>query len=436
MLKKELEQELKVTKNLLTQMTFASKNVRINKKDIEFSKLNYSFSNNQLTSTEIEEIAEDTVVKTNIRELYNDVMQYEKVWNDEEVRDNVKEFTDELFDETSPFYIDFETFARQVVTECIKYGRVDFYQRWNIRDRVIQSLDPLSRQYITMYEYTPAVYNDGRNTLVLQNEPSSAPQVLTIITNNDADNRNGKTYFNRQMLNYVRFKKRLIMLQDLAADKAAIPAVLAMMSDDVQQGFNMQDTSTDSADGQVAFFAMIDTVSEQMSGLSSGNGVALAGVKDAKALTTNINPVMYQTFKAIADEELAMAIVGTAKTTQQTNKGSYSSDEVGYKVVTSEKQKWARIVQRNINKVIADSVHVHFNSFEEVAPDFKFDMKPKADNQEKLMWFNAGAKIKKSDAPEYLYTEDDKEEFIQKEQAQSLPFTEKKKIMKPKITLY
>jgi len=435
MLKKDLENKVSELQNLLRVRTFAENSrVRINKRDVDFSELEYNFSEDDLDTTEILEIANDNIVKSNIQQITVDLLKYPKIWNWEESNENVNSYVEDLFNESAEYYIDWEKYSTQSTAEKIKFGWVDFYLKWTVQ-RTLEKIIPLNQEFTTIQSDGKHYYNDARNNFLIENDKRFATEFIQVKFNDDARSRQGKTLFNRQMLNYVRFKKRLVILQDLALDKAAIPAVIAMMDKTVQEQYDITNTSTTATNGLVAFKALIDTVSTEMADLSSGNGVALTGVDKVQALSNNINPDMFSKFKAMADEELAIAILATAKTTQQSNKGSRASDEVGLDIQDSIKQQFARLIQREINNILKIIVEVKFGK-DTITPSFKFDFRPEIDTNEILNAWNSGLPIKKEALPEYIYSEIDKEEYLQKQQPQSMPFNEKKKITKPKVTLF
>lgn len=72
-----------------------------------------------------------------------------------------------------------------------------------------------------------------------------------------------------------------------------------------------------------------------------------------------------------------------------------------------------------------------FQSRDLQAPYFVFDFTPKPSNEEIVNAFTAGLPIKKSSLPAYVYqNEDEKTEFIKKQEVQSVAFSEKKKTLR------
>ena len=416
--------------NFLLRTFAQNTTLKYSDKEIDLSTLNYSFSKDDLEVEEILEISKDSIVDSNLDLLSDNIMSYNKKWNYDNSKDQVNEYVKELFNENNKNNIDFDKFTNQLIKDLIRFGYVDFYLSWNQKEKTLPEIKPLNQELYARDLYGIVTYNGN---FIIKNEDGKIPQFVSKKYNDDSRNIYGCTTFNREMLNFVRLKKRLIILMDLAADKSSIPPVIGTISKEVQENFDITNIDPAAVNGQTAFFKFLDSLSASLAGLSSGNGIAVAGMDKIEGLKTNISADLFEKFKNIANEALAVGVTGTARTTQQSDKGSFASDQVtNSSVIDPKKKKFAKIAQKSINEIIKYCVIAKFSSFNEVAPFFKFDFSIKPTQEEKLGWYVAGEKIKVEDAPYYIYIEDG-QKFIQKKESTALTFAEKKKTLKPKV---
>ena len=386
---------------------------------------NYDYSSNNLTDENLNEILQDEQVQSNLNTLVAGIGAAETTFNSESVTETVDSYIKSMFDETSENYFDWILFKEQMFTMLSRRNSVIRFI-WNDAKDKIKRFINLKNNQFTFNEDLELI--DSNNSLMMPNE-SYKYLYHVFINKQDGYNKLGKTIFNKNILNLVRIKKMLNPKMYDAIDASISEPIIAIIKETTQDDYDMNDTTS-----KAEFEASIETVSDNLRDIRSGGSMASTAIEDIKTVKTKPDANLFEKFFSIINSVISVAILGTDKTTNSQERGSYASDKVGQDVQVLITKEYSRIFNQARNEVIRKSIDVKFGT-DQNATTVSFNYPDSYSIEQLTNMHVAGIATRKDKWGDVLPDDTTEESNILTPTQSVLEFAEKKKpLQKPKLT--
>ena len=215
-----------------------------------------------------------------------------------------------------------------------------------------------------------------------------------------------------------------------AIDASIAEPLIAFIKESVQADYDMSN-STD----VFAFESAVDSISDNLRDVRSGGAMATVSLEDVKNVKSKPDAMLFEKFYSIINSVFSVAILGTDKTTNSQERGSYASDKVGQDVQILVTKEYSRIFNQARNEIIRKIIDVRYGT-DQNATTVSFNYPDSYSIEQLTSMHMAGIPTRKEKWGDALPDDKTPEDQILTPTQNILEFAEKKKTLrKPKLKL-
>ena len=369
-----------------------------------FDDLEYMNYYDELDSESVRLILSDPHIKSKVKIISDNANDFPLSWSDKDIKSEVLDYVKKQFES-----FDLKNLNKWILNAKY-YGQSFIELIWNSdenNNQYLEKLKPIQNEYIE--------FDEKGNAIKVMDGKRLSSNMKFLIIKNDPDQYyvNGQSIFTKTIYNLVVFKKRAIILLDQLLDKFGVPSVVVLL----------EEAGNDEAKKQ----EIVDNVSAKMESLRSGAGIALEGIKDITTLKVTGSATDFEKSIAMADEAMSKLLLGTGRTTDSGNKGSYASDKTSENVIYRGAKDDNRLLEFWHNQVIRWIVDNKYG-IDEKAPKREYDRSDSYIFEHLVKGLEIGLEVEEKELRKYIPKSSKDEENIKIAIQESSPeFSEKKK---------